>query len=66
MPVRGEISISAEHWEQAEWDRFVVTLMDRDLLAVIGFCVLGLLLTVLFLHSATDLGALVASLDLTP
>ena len=66
MPMRGEISISAEHWELPQWNRFVVTLMNRDLLAVIGFCGLGLLLTVFFLHSSADLGAVVASLDLTP
>ena len=66
MPMRGEISISAERWELAQWNGFVVTRMNRDLLAVIGFCALGLLLTVLFLHSSADIGALAASLDLTP
>jgi hypothetical protein len=62
MPMRGEISISAEHWEQAQWSPSVATLMNRDLLGVISFCLVGLLLTMLFLRSFADLYALVGSL----
>jgi hypothetical protein len=65
MPMRSEIVIPARlHWEQTAWDRLVATLMNRDLLAVIGFCTLGLLLTMCFLHSSADPDVLLASLVL--
>ncbi len=65
MPMRGEISIPAGlQWEPTAWDRIIGTLMNRDLLAVIAFCALGLLLTARFLGSSADFDGLAASLGL--
>jgi hypothetical protein len=72
MPMRGEISISAGQWNsyawvtRAAWDRFVPTIMDREFAAVVGFCVIGLLITACFIHSLPNFGEMVEALDLTP
>ncbi len=45
------------------WDRIVATLLSSDLIAVVMFCVIGLLLTVALNHVFPNFGEVSASLQ---
>jgi hypothetical protein len=72
MPLRGEISISARRWDAhasatcAAWDPFGAAIRHGELATVVGFCVIGLLITACFIHSLPNFGGMVEALDLTP
>jgi hypothetical protein len=70
--VRDENSISATRCyalasaTRSDWNCGVAAIMQRTVGVIVGFCTIGLLLTVAFLHSVPNFGEILASLDSMP
>jgi hypothetical protein len=70
MPMRGELSILAirsnarELTAETLWSAFETIVTSRELIAILGFCATGLLVTAYFIHRFPDFGAMAEIIDL--
>jgi hypothetical protein len=70
--MRGEVAIPAERWDSrasatlTTRDRFITTIVHPDLIMIVGFVVIGLLITASLIHSFPDLGETVESFGQFP